>query len=243
MPDESRRARRWVDNERDGVRFHVSGLWRGVGWFRRSPASGSATGRPEVIEQKSNEPATTALGQGGKYYLVGFMGAGKTSVGSRLADLMDLEFVDLDREVEARANMSIPEIFAERGEQGFRRLEGAALRYLAGRGERLVIATGGGTVTRPENVELMRSTGITLWLDPSFEVTLSRLSTTGRQRRPLFASPAQARALYEQRRELYSTAGLRVELGPDDEPDEVAERIIRVFLEVDPARRSREERR
>jgi len=179
----------------------------------------------------------------GKYYLIGFMGSGKTSVGSRLADLTGMEFVDLDRAVEADAKMPISRIFAEHGEAGFRRLESATLRCLAGREGGLVVATGGGTVTRPGNVELMRSTGITFWLDPSFDAILSRLNTADRQQRPLFASPAQARALYEERRHSYSSAGLRVELGTDEPPDEVARRIIRMSLEADSAGRSQADRR
>ena len=230
-------------NERDGATFHASGLWRGVGWFRRTPASGRSPGRPEVIEQESSELAATAVEPSAKVYLIGFMGAGKTSVGSCLADLTGMGFVDLDRLVEAEADTLISRIFAERGEEGFRRLESAALGRVAEREDRLVIATGGGTATRPANVELMRSTGTTFWLDPSFEGILSRLSTADRQRRPLFASPAQARSLYEERRHIYSGAGLRVAVGTEEQPDEIARRIIRMSLEADPASRSQAGRR
>ena len=231
-----------VASERDGATFHGSGLWRGVGWFRRTPDSGGSTGRPEVIEQELEAPASTAVGRSGKVYLIGFMGAGKTSVGSRLADLMGMEFVDLDQVVEAEENLPISRIFAEQGEEGFRRLESAALGSLAERRDRLVIATGGGTATLPANVEFMRSSGTIFWLDPSFEAIVSRLGTAGRQRRPLFASPTQARALYEERRDRYSAAGLRVAIGADEQPDEVAERIV-LLLQANPAGRSQADQR
>ena len=227
-----------VANERYGDTFHGSDLWCGVGWFRRTPASGSSTGGPEAIEQKLSEPVATAVEPGGKYYLIGFMGSGKTSVGPCLADLLGTEFVDLDHAVEVDADMPVARIFAEQGEKRFRRLESVTLRRLAGREDGLVIAVGGGTPMRPENVELMRSTGITFWLDPSFDAILSRLNTADRQRRPLFASPAEARALYEKRRHIYSSAGLRVDIGTEEQPDEVARRIIRMSLEADPGGRS-----
>lgn len=170
-----------------------------------------------------------------RVYLIGFMGAGKTSVGSRLAVRMGVEFVDLDREIERMAGRSVPELFAERGEQGFRDLESEALERLADVEDDLVIATGGGSANRPENVEFMRATGVTLWLDPSFEAILGRLSSEGRSRRPLFSSPSQARALYEERRDGYAGAGLRVVVGPADSSDEIAERISRKLSQEDGA--------
>lgn len=171
------------------------------------------------------------------------MGAGKTVVGLRLAELMAVEFVDLDRAVESEANLPIAEIFVERGEEGFRRLESAALRSLADREDDLVVATGGGTATRLENVELMRSTGTSVWLDSPFEEILNRLDTALRRERPLFESPTQARRLYKDRTDAYSHADLRIDIAADEQPEETAQRILRILSKAEPAERPLTKRR
>lgn len=83
-------------------------------------------------------------------YLVGFMGAGKSTVGRLLARVLEREFLDLDEQIAAHANRSISEIFAAEGEEGFRERESTALRQIAQR-QNLVIALGGGAVLRDEN--------------------------------------------------------------------------------------------
>jgi shikimate kinase len=157
------------------------------------------------------------------------MGAGKTVVGSRVAELMGVGFLDLDRVIEAQANRPIAEIFAEQGEAGFRRLESKTLGSVAGLDEDLVVAAGGGTTTRQVNMDQMHSTGTIVWIDPPFEEILNRLDTPLEQERPLFESPAQARKLFEERRGSYSDADLRVEVPIGEEPGETAERILRML--------------
>src|SRR5579864_9418816 len=89
--------------------------------------------------------------------LTGFMGAGKTTVGRALADLLKWRFVDLDSEIESRYGQSIPEIFAARGERRFRELEAEALRSVLEQPTGpAVIALGGGTFVQPENADLLR---------------------------------------------------------------------------------------
>ena len=176
------------------------------------------------------------MSQHEKYYLIGFMGAGKTLVGSRMADLMGLEFLDLDRVVEAEVSRKIADIFAEQGEAEFRRLESRALRSVADRECDLVVATGGGTPTRQVNVDLMHSTGTTVWIDPPIEVVLYRLDSTHGRGRPLFESRDRAKELFEERCDAYSNADLRIGVRPNEEPDETAERIVRILSENETGR-------
>ncbi|MCP4200317.1 MAG: shikimate kinase [bacterium] len=154
-----------------------------------------------------------------------------------MAKLMNREFVDLDRTVKTEAKMAIADIFSERGEEAFRSLETAALGSVAGREQDLVVATGGGTATRVANVELMRSTGTSVWLDAPFEEILNRLDGIGRTQRPLFGSVAEARRLYEARRDAYAAADLRIDVAADASPEETAKRLQRILSAGEPANR------
>lgn len=142
--------------------------------------------------------------------LLGFMGCGKSSVGSALAELLGAGFTDLDVLVEEREGKSIPEIFAG-GEDAFREAEFAALRSFldscpgAGRGLQ-VLSLGGGTVTRPEAAELVFSRTVGVYLDTSLEELKRRVDPRAGSR-PLFSS---ADVLYEKRRPIYERAPFRV---------------------------------
>jgi shikimate kinase len=96
--------------------------------------------------------------------LIGYMGSGKTTVGRLAARRLGWHFVDLDREISRRARRSIPQIFAERGEPYFRDLEHKLLREALASRKDLVVACGGGVVTRPENRDLLASVS-TLFLE------------------------------------------------------------------------------
>jgi len=157
----------------------------------------------------------------GPIYLTGFMGAGKTAVGKRLAQRLGLPFVDLDREIENRAGKTIPDLFRERGETGFRALESEVL-VDHGRGARSVIATGGGVVERSPNIAAMLATGRVLWLDVPFDTLLSRLARS-KDERPLFRDPEQARRLYESRLGAYSRCcDVKIAVEPGWSADHVA---------------------
>lgn len=124
--------------------------------------------------------------------LIGPMGAGKSSLGRRIAQRWALRFVDLDREIETRAGTEIPTMFACEGEAGFRRREREALaEVLAGEG--CVIATGGGAVLDPDNRAAMRRLGFVVYLQIDIDEQLARLAHD--RSRPLLAGPDRAEVL------------------------------------------------
>ena len=119
-----------------------------------------------------------------RLFLVGPMGAGKTTVGRRLASRMGLDFIDTDEEIERRAGADIPWIFDVEGEAGFRDREQAVLEDLAGRSQ-VVLATGGGAILREANRRLMVRAGTVVYLHATVREQVRR---TGRDsRRPLLA--------------------------------------------------------
>ncbi|HEV3459495.1 MAG TPA: shikimate kinase [Thermoanaerobaculia bacterium] len=159
-----------------------------------------------------------------RIFMTGFMGAGKTTVGERLAALLALPFVDLDQEIERLAGSTVREIVERQGEPWFRRLELEALQSVVGRGD-AVIATGGGTLTSELGARLIRDAGLSVWLNPSFATIVERIGALGKADRPLFREEAQVLALYRERLPAYRKADLTVDVAPDEAPEEVAARI------------------
>jgi len=165
-----------------------------------------------------------------RIYLTGFMGAGKTKVGCRLAELLAMPFVDLDREIEAAAGMSVRELFARYGEAGFRQRERATLAATLDQ-ESVVVATGGGTLTFPENHELIAGRSLTVWLNPSFDAIVARLGGMKKLDRPLFRDETQAWELYQSRLPAYRRCDLQVDVGRAESADEVAARLALLLRE------------
>lgn len=156
--------------------------------------------------------------------IVGYMGSGKTTVGRILARKLGWEFVDLDRGVAARAGMTIPEIFAEHGEERFRDLEHRILSEALAGGPERVISCGGGAVVRPENRDELRKAS-TIFLEEDLGVLFSRTRGAGRPLRA--ASREQFERLYAERLPFYrEVADLEVPVGKR-RPGEIAGEVVR----------------
>jgi shikimate kinase len=149
-------------------------------------------------------------------FLVGFMASGKSSVGQQLARRLGWDFVDLDARIECREGQSIPEIFRDRGEPGFRAAETGALRDLTGSLRReSVVALGGGAFVQEENRELLRPWP-SVFLEAPIEELWRRSLEDGIER-PLRKDPEQFARLYAERLPLYRQATLVVETSGKDE--------------------------
>ena len=157
--------------------------------------------------------------------LIGLMGAGKSSVGRRLAKHLGLPFFDTDQEIEKAAGCSIEDIFSRHGEAAFRRGERRVIaRLLEGGGH--VLATGGGAFMNPETRAKIAEKGISIWLSADLEVLLERVLR--RDNRPLLrqGDPEQIlRRLMAERDPVYAQADLIVKTGQDPHEDVVA-RIV-----------------
>jgi len=161
-------------------------------------------------------------------YVVGFMAAGKTTIGRMLADQLGWAFADLDDDIEAAAKRSISEIFESDGEAEFRRIENEALRARVGaieRGTPTVLALGGGAYTQPGNFELVRNNGITLWLDCPLETVKRRVAAA--THRPLARDPERFERLYWERHAAYARANFRIGITSDN-PAEVVEAVLKL---------------
>ena len=142
--------------------------------------------------------------------LVGMMGAGKTSVGKRLAIALDIPFTDADQEIETAANMTIPEIFETYGEDHFRDGERKVIARLLREGPR-VIATGGGAILNAETRGRIGRKSISIWLKADVSVLLERVRR--RTNRPLLRDPdpeGVLRRLLEEREPLYAAADITI---------------------------------
>ena len=122
-------------------------------------------------------------------FLIGFMGSGKSTLGAQLARRLDYHFVDMDQLIEDTAEMSIPEIFDEHGEEVFRKWEHDILQELC-QGENMVVSTGGGVPCHSGLMDLMNSNGTTIYLKLSPETLLSRLIKS-RTERPLIKGKSE----------------------------------------------------
>lgn len=156
--------------------------------------------------------------------LIGLMGAGKTTVGRRLAKLLDLPFRDTDVEIETASRMSIPELFEAYGEPEFRALEARVVARLACEGPQ-VLATGGGAYMSEATRRMLRETAVTVWLKADLEILMERVSR--RSNRPLLkaADPrAVMRDLMDRRYPIYAEADIVVD-SRDVRRDIVAQEI------------------
>ena len=172
----------------------------------------NAKGRRRVQPQPLREPRLSGV------FLVGFMGAGKTSVGRALAQHLNWAFEDLDERIERLERRTVHEIFRDSGESEFRRAEHAAVRDVLAElegGAVKVIALGGGAFVQENNSDLLRAAGVpTVFLDAPVEELWQRCSKQAAEagaERPLLSSLNQFRELYETRRKHYLHASHKIQ--------------------------------
>jgi shikimate kinase len=166
-------------------------------------AAHDVASRPEAAIVAALGPRSVAL--------VGMMGAGKSSIGRRLALRLGIPFVDADVEIEKAAGMTINDIFAVRGEAEFRAGEARVILRLLEGGPQ-VLATGGGAFTNPDTRIAIGAKGISIWLKAEFDVLMKRIRR--RHDRPLLKTDdpgATLRKLMEEREPVYALADLTVQ--------------------------------
>lgn len=164
--------------------------------------------------------------------LVGLMGAGKTSVGRRLAEKLGIPFVDADQEIEAAAGQPIKDIFAEHGEAYFREGERRVIQRLLGNGAQ-VLATGGGAYMNDETRARIRAAGVSVWLRAALPLLMKRVAK--RQDRPLLQTEdpeAVMRALIDKRYPIYAEADVTVE-SRDVQHGQMVNDVIRALAQQD----------
>lgn len=162
-------------------------------------------------------------------FLVGLMGAGKTTIGRTLAKKLGWRFADSDHEIEARTGVRIPTIFEIEGESGFRKRESAVIAELAA-GQRTVIATGGGAVLAPENRACLKANGYVVYLEVSPSALFER--TRHDKNRPLLqvADPlAKLRELHAARSPFYREVADLVVDGNRTNPQGVVQLVLREY--------------
>jgi shikimate kinase len=181
-------------------------------------SSKNATRGPRALPKRP--AAKSALSSSQAVFLVGFMGAGKSSVGRALGQRLNWIFEDLDDRIHVREGRTVAEIFRDSGESEFRRAEHAALRHmlaeLHGGGARIV-ALGGGAFVQKENADLLKASSVpTVFLDAPvdelWQRCCSQASESGAER-PLLRSLQQFRKLYEARRQSYAKASRKIQTG------------------------------
>jgi shikimate kinase len=171
----------------------------------------SRPGSPSAVKLSSRGRARSQ----GVVVLIGFMGAGKSSVGQALSRQLGWQFQDLDERITAGSGRTIERIFRESGEAGFRRIETAALRKLLSEGKNSpqIVALGGGAFVQVENARLLERAGVlTVFLDAPVEELWRRCQQQPLER-PLRQDPQQFRQLYEERRPHYLKARWCIDTG------------------------------
>ena len=175
-----------------------------------------------MVAQSTQQTLKEKLG-GRNIFLIGMMGSGKSQTGPDLANFINYAFVDTDDVIEKASKQSISNIFEKEGEQTFRDLENKVLKEISHH-HSLIIATGGGLVTLPENWGVLHQ-GIVIWLDLDVKRSIQRLESDKKKRPLLFDNLSKTFSqIYQSRKPIYLEADLRIEV-EDQSPYEVATMI------------------
>lgn len=187
------------------------------------------------MSEEATPPLADLLPEGRSIVLVGLMGAGKSSIGRRLAQRLGLDFVDADHEIERAAGCTIEEIFARFGEPAFRDGERRVIVRLLEDRPPIVLATGGGAFMDPETRAAIRRHAVSIWLRADLDVLLRRVAR--RSNRPLLkqGDPREVLTrLIQLRHPVYAEADLVVD--SDDSPPEVTvEKVVAALRQRLPA--------
>lgn len=165
-----------------------------------------------------------------RIFLTGYMGCGKSTIGRKIAALMGINFIDLDKYIEERNFKSVPDIFAQEGENAFRLKERQALQEVA-EFEEIVVGTGGGAPCFFDNMQLMNEAGITIYLAPDNETLACRLLRS-KTERPLIAGKSKEELLtfiqqaLEKRAPFYEQSKIIIRDKNDVLPEEVLQQIL-----------------
>jgi shikimate kinase len=182
------------------------------------------------VARRAAAPIVAALGNR-SIVLVGMMGAGKSSIGRRLALRLGIPFVDADTEIEKAAGMSIPDIFASRGEAEFRSGEARVILRLLDNGPQ-VLATGGGAYLNPDTRAAIAAKGVSIWLKADFDVLMRRIRR--RHDRPLLRTEdpgATLQRLMDERDPVYALADLTLQ-SRDVPHDKIVDEIVTALAGV-----------
>jgi len=170
-----------------------------------------------------------------RIFLCGFMGAGKSTIGRQLAEKLDLEFLDLDDKIEEKAGQSIPDIFEESGESGFRTIERRAILEVV-RDFEGVVALGGGSVQNQHMLDHLKLNGLLVFIETPIPVILDRISQD--ESRPLLLDKdgnpkdkdilkQELTALYEERLPLYEQAVITIKNDGSRSPEKMVESLLK----------------
>lgn len=174
-------------------------------------------------------------GIGSHIVLIGFMGSGKTTVGKLLADTLNIDFIDMDLYIEKQQKYSIKEIFAKKGESYFRKIESETLLEILDKSKRMVISTGGGTPCYLDNMNLIKSNSLSVYLKVGCRRLVERLKND--LQRPLIQNKTDkelftyVKIALGERDKYYSQADIR--LRAIDSPEKMTKRLTNYILKTD----------
>lgn len=210
----------FVDERIDGARFLI---WNRKKWMRPM----SSTTKQTDINEKAD--LVRQLLGAKVVVLVGLMGAGKSTVGRKVAAMLNLPFKDADNEIEFAARMTIPELFDAYGEAEFRDLERRVILRLLEDGP-MVLATGGGAYMNAETRAAIAANGVSIWLNAELDVLMDRVSR--RQNRPLLKNDdprGVMQRLMDVRYPVYALADVHA-MTRDDKKEVIAGELIDVLI-------------